>query len=62
MRNEEHGITLDETGHDANHESTHLKGHIWGTFLICPEIKNPPCNARDASSVPGWGTNILQAM
>ena len=23
-----------------------------------PVVKNPPCNARDVDSVPGWGTKI----
>ena len=27
-----------------------------------PEVKNPPCNAGDASSIPGRGTKIPRAM
>ena len=27
-----------------------------------PVVKNLPCNARDASSIPGWGTKIPYAM
>ena len=26
-----------------------------------PVVKNPPSNARDLGSVPGWGTKILHA-
>ena len=25
-------------------------------------VKNPPCNAGDLGSIPGWGTKIPQAM
>ena len=25
-------------------------------------IKNPPCNAREAGSIPGWGTKIPSAV
>ena len=25
-------------------------------------VKNPPCNAGDAGSVPGWGTKIPHAL
>ena len=24
-------------------------------------VKNPPCNAQDSGSVPGWGNKILLA-
>ena len=24
-----------------------------------PVVKNPPCNARDAGSIPGQGTHVL---
>ena len=24
-------------------------------------VKNPPCNAGDLGSIPGWGTKIPQA-
>ena len=27
-----------------------------------PVVKNLPCNAGDAGSTPGWGTEILNAM
>ena len=27
-----------------------------------PEVKNPPCNAGDASLIPGQGTKIPRAM
>ena len=27
-----------------------------------PVIKNPPCNAGDLSSIPGWGTKIPYAV
>ena len=27
-----------------------------------PVVKNPPCNARDAGSVPGWGTKMPHAL
>ena len=27
-----------------------------------PVVKNPPCNAGDAGSTPGWGTKIPHAM
>ena len=26
-----------------------------------PVVKNPPSNAGDAGSIPGWGTKILHA-
>ena len=29
-----------------------------GDFLGSPVVKNPPCNAGDASSIPDWGTQI----
>ena len=25
-------------------------------------VKNPPCNAGDAGSIPGWGTKIPHAV
>ena len=25
-------------------------------------VKNPPCNAGDKGSIPGWGTKILHAL
>ena len=27
-----------------------------------PVVKNPPCNAEDAGSIPGQGTKILHVM
>ena len=27
-----------------------------------PVVKNPPSNARDAGSIPGWGTKIPHAV
>ena len=27
-----------------------------------PVVKNPPSNARDMGSIPGWGTKITHAM
>ena len=27
-----------------------------------PVVKNPPCNVKDAGSVPGWGTKIPHAL
>ena len=27
-----------------------------------PMVKNPPSNARDAGSIPGWGTKIPHAV
>jgi len=32
-----------------------------GDFPDSPGVKNPSANARDAGSIPGPGTNILQA-
>ena len=31
-------------------------------FADCPVVKNPPSKAGDASSVPGRGTKIPQAL
>ena len=30
-------------------------------FAGDPVVKNPSCNAGDASSIPGWGTKIPHA-
>ena len=30
-------------------------------FLGSPVAKNPPCNAGDEGSIPGWGTKIPHA-
>ena len=27
-----------------------------GDFPSGPVVKNPPCNAGDSGSIPGWGT------
>ena len=35
---------------------------ILETFSGGSVVKNPPCNAGDLSSIPGWGTKILHAM
>ena len=32
-----------------------------GDFPSGPVVKNPPCNAGDMGSIPGWGTKIPQA-
>ena len=32
-----------------------------GDFPTGPILKNPPCNAEDASSIPGQGTKIPHA-
>ena len=29
-----------------------------GDFPGTPMVKNPSCNAEDASSIPDWGTKI----
>ena len=31
-------------------------------FLGGPVVKNPPCNAGDAGSIPGQGTKTPQAL
>ena len=33
-------------------------GHELGTEPLPPVVKNPPCNARDMGSIPGWWTKI----
>ena len=35
-----------------------LKHSHWGDFPGGPVIKNPPCRAEDAGSIPGRGTKI----
>ena len=32
-----------------------------GGFPGGPAIRNLPCNAADAGSIPGWGTKISRA-
>ena len=32
-----------------------------GDFPGASVVKNPPCNARDMGSIPGWGTKIPHA-
>ena len=36
---------------------------IWlnGDFPSGPVVNNPPCNAGNVGSIPGWGTNISHA-
>ena len=31
---------------------------IYKDFPGGPVVKNPPCNAEDVGSIPGWGTTI----
>ena len=31
-------------------------------FPSGPVVENPPCNAGDSGSIPGWGTKIPQAL
>ena len=38
-----------------------IKEKIWD-FPGGPVVKNPPSNAGDAGSIPGWGTKIPHAM
>ena len=38
-----------------------LKNLTAGTSLVDPGVKNPPCNADNASWIPGWGTKIPHA-
>ena len=33
-----------------------------GDFPGGPVVKNPPSNAGDAGSIPGWGTKIPHAL
>ena len=33
-----------------------------GTSLVVQWFKNPPCNAGDTGSTPGWGIKIPQAV
>ena len=35
---------------------------ILETFPGGSVVKNPPCNAGDMGSIPGWGTKIPHAM
>ena len=37
-----------------------LKTALFGDFPGGPVVKNPPSNARDTGSIPGWGTKIPQ--
>ena len=34
----------------------------YGDFPGGPEVKNPPSNAGDPGSIPGWKTNIPHAV
>ena len=35
---------------------------VGGDFPGGPVVKNPPSNAGDAGSIPGWGTKIPHAV
>ena len=35
---------------------------LQGTSLGVPTVKNPPCSAGDAGSIPAWGTKTPPAM
>ena len=41
----------------SGHRNLHLSRKFWD-FPGSPAIKNLPCNAGDASSIPGWETEI----
>ena len=38
-----------------------FKTELVGDFPGGPMIKNPPCNAGDVGSIPGWGTKMPHA-
>ena len=38
-----------------------LRWLMRGEFSGVPVVKNPPSNAGDAGSIPGWGTKIPHA-
>ena len=38
-----------------------IKKIITKDFLVDLVVKNPPCNAGDESSIPGWGTKMFHA-
>ena len=46
--------------HPCVHSSTIY--HSQGDFPGGPVVKNPPSNAADAGSIPGWGTRIPHAV
>ena len=50
-------VVSGEVDKDQGH---YLKIKSWD-FPSGPVVKNPPYNARDAGSIPGWGTKILHA-
>ena len=37
------------------------KEYLLRDFPDGPVVKNPPCNAGDAGSIPGWGSKIPYA-
>ena len=41
---------------------TENKDDVMGVFPGGPVVKNPSCNAEDASSIPGRGTKIPHAV
>ena len=47
---------------DPCRPTIHCSRLCLGDFLGGPEIKNPPCNAADAGSIPGWGSKIPHTM
>ena len=38
-----------------------FKSRVFGDFPSGPILENPPSNAGDACSIPGWGTGIPHA-
>ena len=42
--------------------ATTLEGKLMGDFPGGPVVKNPPSNAGDMGSIPGWGAKIPQAV
>ena len=47
---------------DPCRPAIHCSRLCLGDFLGGPEVTNPPCNAADAGSIPGWGSKIPHTM
>ena len=53
-------LSMRKHAHTHTHNYTSIKNKMWD-FPGGLVVKNPPCNAQDASSSPGQGTKIPQA-
>ena len=52
--------SISRTSSSSQSEILHLLS-AWWDFPGGSAIKNLPCNARDAGSIPGWGTKVPHA-